>query len=142
RKIMKENHLHHPTLAGEKLIDVLRLIRSENVGAITFFKLVENYGSAAAAMDRIGELSDKGGRSKPIRPFSREMAEIEIEQTLKAGASFLLYGSPEYPELLHHIGDPPPLLTIKGHASVWQKRSCMAIVGSRNASANGCQLAR
>jgi len=139
---MNDAHPLHPSLAGEKLLDVLRLIRSENVGAVTFFKLVEKYGSAKAALDMIGELSIKGGRSKPIRAFSKELGEMEVEQVHKFGAKFLMYGQTEYPELLHHIPDPPPVLTLKGHSSVWQKKTCLAIVGSRNASANGCQWAR
>ena len=41
--------------------DWLRLIRSENVGPITFHRLLERYGSAARALDALPELAARGG---------------------------------------------------------------------------------
>jgi DNA processing protein len=52
-----------------------------------------------------------------------------------------MYGAADYPQLLHSIPDAPPIITIMGHAHVWQK-DCVALVGARNASANGCQFAQ
>lgn len=40
----------------------LRLIRSENVGPITFFHLLRYYGSAGAALDALPELARRGGK--------------------------------------------------------------------------------
>ena len=50
-------------LARESLIDVLRLIRSENVGPVTFFNLVRQFGAAKAALDAIPSLAHKGGKT-------------------------------------------------------------------------------
>src|SRR5262249_5372017 len=47
----------------------------------------------------------------------------------------------QYPKLLHAISDPPPVITMLGHAHLWQKNDVIAMVGSRNASAHGCQFA-
>ena len=38
----------------------LRLIRTENVGPITFKRLVERYGSAARALEALPELAKRG----------------------------------------------------------------------------------
>src|SRR6202020_2193966 len=65
----------------------------------------------------------------------------EMEAAQKFGARMIVYGSPEYPKLLHAISDPPPLITVIGHAHLWQKNDAVALVGARNASANGCQFA-
>lgn len=46
----------------------------------------------------------------------------------------------EYPALLHHIPDPPLVLYVKGNIDLLQ-RDALAIVGSRNATQNGKQLA-
>ena len=46
----------------------LRLSRTENVGPVTFYRLIEAYGSAQAALDILPELSRRGGRKKPLTP--------------------------------------------------------------------------
>jgi DNA processing protein len=129
-------------LAKESLTDVLRLIRSENVGPVTFFNLVRQFGAAKAALDAIPGLAQKGGRRTPVLCYTAKDAEREIEQTEALGARMIRFGEDAYPPLLMQIYDPPPILSMLGFAHVWQKRHTLAIVGSRNASANGFQLAK
>src|SRR5258708_22709042 len=50
-----------PLNPAEKL-DWLRLIRSENVGPVTFYQLLARFGSAAAALDALPEIARSGGR--------------------------------------------------------------------------------
>ncbi len=125
--------------ASEKT-DWLRLIRSGNVGPITFFRLLERYGSAAAALDALPELSRRGG-GKAIKPASRAAAEREQEQLAKLGAKLIAWGEPGYPPMLHHIEDPPPLISVLGHDHLLTKKA-IAVVGARNASLNGKKFAR
>ena len=40
----------------------LRLIRSENVGPISYRQLTARYGSASAALEALPELAQRGGR--------------------------------------------------------------------------------
>ena len=54
---------------------------------------------------------------------------------------FVTWDEPGYPPLLREVDLPPPFLTIKGNAALVD-RSCLAIVGARNASALGCRFAR
>jgi len=42
----------------------LRLIRSDNVGPITFYQLLERFGTAGAALKGLPDLTQQGGRSK------------------------------------------------------------------------------
>ena len=79
-------HGHRQALTDEARIDWLRLIRSENVGPVTFWHLLRYYGSAEAALDALPELSRRGGRSSPVRIASKAAAEAEIGATRKAGA--------------------------------------------------------
>ncbi len=132
----------HTSLADASPFDVLRLIRSENVGAVTFFQLVKRYGSPAKALDALPELANRGGLNRPIRIASKTAVESELEKAEKYGAKLLLYGQSDYPALLHEIHDAPPLLMLRGSAQLWKQRRCVAIVGSRNASAGGCSLTR
>lgn len=129
-------------LKRDTLIDILRLIRSENVGPVTFLTLIRQFGSAKAALDAIPSLAAQGGKRKPIACYSKENAEGEIAALTKAGGRFVSIADDDYPTLLTTIYDPPPLISILGHASVWKDKPALAIVGARNASATGCQFAR
>ena len=62
-------------LTRAERLDWLRLIRTEQVGPITFFDLLDRYGNAAAALEAIPELAKRGGRSRPLTPPSRSAAE-------------------------------------------------------------------
>ncbi len=126
-----------PSLANEPLADVLRLIRAPNVGPVTFFQLLRRCGSVAAALERLPELSRQKSQPHPLA-----QAEREIVQAQKFGARMLRYGEPDYPPLLLHIPDPPPVLTVHGNAGLWQGRPAIALVGARNASANACAFAQ
>ncbi len=129
-------------LANESLVDVLRLIRSENVGPVTFFNLVRQFGAAKSALEAIPTLAAKGGRRKPVLCYTVKDAEKEIEQVEKLGARMVRFGEEAYPQLLMNIYDPPPVITVLGFPTVWQSKKTLAIVGSRNASANGYQFAK
>jgi DNA processing protein len=132
----------HRFLAKESLIDVLRLIRSENVGPVTFFNLVRQFGAARAALDAIPDLAAKGGKRTPALCYTVKDAEQEIAQVEKLGGRMLRFGEDAYPKLLTHIYDPPPVLTMLGFPTLWQNKPTLAVVGSRNASASSYQFAK
>jgi DNA processing protein len=125
---------------AEKL-DWLRLIRSENVGSITFRDLLAAYGSPGAALQALPELSRRGGRVKPLRIFQKSAAEKEYEALRKLGGELLCKGERAYPRALAAIDDAPPVLAALGHSHLLA-RPTVALVGARNASLNGKRLAR
>lgn len=137
--VMRESE-NRPLPTAEKL-DWLRLIRSENIGPITFYKLLDHYGSAAAALKAIPDLAKNGGRAKNIRICPRATAEREMEELGKIGAQLLARGEPEYPPLLAHIEDAPPLIFIIGHSHLLSK-AAIAVIGARNSSVVGKRFAR
>ncbi len=120
--------------------DCLRLIRSENVGPITYYQLMRLYGSAAAALEALPELSRRGGRRRPIRICPAAKADDELAAIEAAGARLVAHGEPDYPDLLGAIEDAPPVITLIGHAPLLARRM-IAVVGARNASANGRRFA-
>lgn len=132
----------NPHLRGTDPVDALRLIRSENVGPMTFFQLVKYAGSVAKAIEMAPGLSQRGGRKKPIAIASKADAQKEYEALTKFGARLLLFGQPEYPRLLQTIADAPPVLTVRGHVHLFGHDRLVGVVGARNASANGCAFAR
>ena len=131
---------HDEALSPEEKLAWLRLIRTENVGPITFWKLIDRYGSASAALAALPELSKRGGRKKPLVAWDRARAEDEIAALNKAGVTLIAACEPDYPELLSAVEDAPPLITVLGDPSVLPRES-VAIVGARNASINGRRMA-
>jgi DNA processing protein len=129
------------SLSEAERLDWLRLIRSENVGPITFFQLLRRFGSAAAALDALPELARRGGRTRPIGICPRGAAEREIAAVHAAGARLAAFGEADYPPALMAIDDAPPLLGLRGHGHL-VRRPCIGIVGARNASALGVRFTR
>jgi DNA processing protein len=133
--------MNHPSLATMPVIDILRLIRSENVGCVTFFSLIRRFGSASAALEALPHLAARGGK-KFLNIYTPQQAESELEKAHLFGAKITVYGDKNYPALLHEINDAPPLLMMRGSSQFWQNKRMVAMVGSRNASAAGCSLTR
>lgn len=121
--------------------DWLRLARTENVGPVTFHKLIARYGSAAAALKAIPMLAARGGRLGGVAIPPQAEIEAELKRGADAGARLLRSADDDYPPILLTLDAPPPILWIKGHVSILQKPAA-ALVGSRNASAAGLKLAR
>jgi len=122
-------------------LDWLRLIRSENVGPVTFYQLLRRFGSASAALEKLPELANRGGRRAPLTLFPRAQAERELADLARVGATLLAWGEPDYPPALAAVDDAPPLLAVRGDPALLGRRA-IAVVGARNASANGRRLAR
>jgi DNA processing protein len=117
----------------------LRLIRSENVGPVTFRQLLNRFGSAEAALEALPSLMRNAGIG--ARLFSPGEAEAELEATEQMGARLVALGEPDYPPLLKYISGTPPLLAIAGGDNLDWSRT-IGIVGARNASAAGQKMTR
>lgn len=136
-KVFKSNEKFSYT---QDTVDVIRLIRSENVGVKTFFDLVKVFGNATEAIKHVQEMSLKGGRKKPINLFSSEQAQAEIYRANKVGARIIPYNSDLYPKILKYIPDPPIILNVIGDVELLNS-TCISIVGARNCSISGMQFA-
>ncbi len=120
-------------------IDRLRLIRSANVGPVTFHRLIDRFGSAGRALEALPEICRRSG-GKPPRLASEADAARELHAHAKAGAELVFHGEAAYPPRLAATEDAPVLLSVLGDTSLLRKRA-IAVVGARNASANGQRLA-
>jgi DNA processing protein len=123
---------------GERLA-CLRLIRSTQVGPVTFRELINHCGGAREALRALPELSRHA--RQPTRICSEADAEAELEAARRAGARPVFTIEPGYPALLAIIDAPPPLLYVKGRTELLAKPA-IGIVGSRDASAAGIKLSR
>lgn len=120
--------------------DWLRLIRSENVGPRTFRALINQFGSARAALERLPDLARRGGAMRGGRICSDDEADHEIARGHRIGVALVAPGEAGYPPRLAAIDDAPPLLGMRGNCDA-MARPMIAIVGSRNASGAGLKFA-
>jgi DNA processing protein len=127
-------------LSDEQRIDWLRLIRSDNVGPRTFRSLINHFGSARTALQRLPELARRGGAARPARICSDEDAHAELAASKRLGVTLVAPGEAGYPPRLATVDDAPPMLAVRGALEVLM-RPMIAIVGSRNASGAGLKFA-
>lgn len=124
----------------DEALDWLQLIRSPRVGPVTFHKLMAQHGSARAALEALPEVGAEAGL-KDLKPIARDRIEKEYKAGRKMGARLAALGGTLYSSRLAMIEDAPPLLWCLGDVDLL-KRSAIALVGARNASALGQRLAR
>lgn len=118
-----------------------RLAQCENVGPITFKALIARFGTAAAALEALPDMSRRGGSGRVMRIYDLEKAETDFINATRLGARYVALCEPEYPDLLRHAPAPPPLICVKGALDLTHRR-VIGIVGARNASANGVRFTR
>ncbi len=129
-----------PPLTEEAWLDWVRLLRSRRVGISTFYRLIRDHGSAAAALDALPAIAADAGVEN-YQSFPRVAAEQEWQSALRAGARPIAFGSQDYPRLLAEIPDPPPLLWAVGDVTL-MARPMTALIGARNASSLGTRMAK
>ncbi|MBU6268236.1 MAG: DNA-processing protein DprA [Sphingomonadales bacterium] len=126
----------------------LRLLRSSRVGPIAYRQLLRRFGSARAALDALPDLAARG-RGEGARQAARTAyaaapaarIEAELATVARLGARHLFEGDADFPALLSRAEGAPPILIVRGDP-VLARRTPVAIVGARNASAGACRLAR
>ncbi len=111
----------------------LTLSATPHVGPVTFHNLIARFGSAAAALDALPRLAQRGG-GKRFAPPDPSAAARELEALAKLGGRMIASCESAYPHGLAALDAPPPLLSVLGHPHLL-KKEMVAIVGARNASA-------
>lgn len=126
-----------PLTDAEKLAWI-RLSRTENVGPITFYRFIEQFGSASKALEAIPTLTAKSKKNLVIPPLSA--IEKEYERVRKNGGDILTAADDAYPLALASTEDAPPVLSVLGNTGLLNKPT-IGIVGARNSSINGLKFA-
>ncbi|MDP3197775.1 DNA-processing protein DprA [Tabrizicola sp.] len=131
----------HPTPpTKDERLDRLRLVRSRRVGAVTFHRLMAEYGDARAALAALPGIARAAGvEDYEICPMG--VIQAELKQGRALGATLLVHGEPDYPHALMDIPDAPPVLWALGDISLLN-RPAIGMVGARNASSLGVRMAR
>ena len=127
------------TLSRDEAFARINLLRSPNIGPISYRQLLRRFGDARQALAALPDLAGRGGGA--YRPASTARIEAEIAAVRGAGARYLFHDAAEYPALLGELESAPPILIVRGDTTI-AARSCVAVVGARNASAAAVKLAR
>lgn len=122
----------------------LALLRAPRVGPRGFQALVERFGSAGQVFAAPASALAQLGLAKDTLEWLKAPDWGKVERDLRwleaPDHHCLELHDPAYPPLLREIADPPPLLFVQGDAAALG-RSQIALVGSRNPSPAGLQLA-
>jgi DNA processing protein len=129
-----------PVLDDAERLAWLRLFRTENVGPITFYQLIENFGTAQKAIEALPSLARRGGRLKNVSVYDAGNAIAEMEALEKIGGKMIFAAENAYPLALSAIDDAPPVLSVLGNSKILNLPS-IGMVGARNASLNGKKFA-
>lgn len=126
-------------LSQEEAFARIRLLRSPNIGPVSYRQLLRRFGTAQASLEALPDLAGRSAGAYQPAPEKRVVAEINALR--ESGARYLFHDSADYPTLLAELDSAPPILTCRGDATLAQ-RPCVAVVGARNASAAAVMLAR
>jgi DNA processing protein len=124
----------------------LKLIRADEVGPVTFARLLKYFGSVDAALGAsVGGLTKVegiGSMTAERIAASRDKFDTcaELELAAKLGVWLVHIEDPRYPPVLKQIYDPPPVLYVKG-TLCREDNLAVAIVGSRRCSLYGQEQA-
>ena len=135
-------------LDDDELAAWLHLLHSEGVGRDTARRLLAHFGSPQAAVvagpaELAGLVSPKIAQAlaRPPAGHAQRLAQTLAWRSAAPARRVMVLGDADYPPLLLHSADPPLLLYLQGRAALLSARS-VAIVGSRQASAQGLDNAR
>jgi DNA processing protein len=103
--------------------------------------MLRRFGSARAALEALPRLARRSERARTVTAMTRAAAEAELAALHRIDARLVCWGEPAYPSVLAGIEDAPPILTVLGRPELLEL-PMVAVVGARNASANGRRLAR
>lgn len=119
----------------------IALRAAEGVGPVLFRRLLERFDTPEAVLaSSPALLATVRGITPAVcasitGPDCRRFAEHELKQLDGSGIRLISFLDAEYPKRLFEIGDPPPLIYLRGEVPDWEP--AVAVVGSRKASIAG-----
>ncbi|MDE1466501.1 DNA-processing protein DprA [Aurantiacibacter sp. D1-12] len=128
------------SISQEEAFARIRLLRSANIGPVSYAQLLRRFGNAIAALEALPDLARRGAK-RDYRPAARSRIENEVAAAREERARYVFHDSSDYPALLGKMEGAPPILTVRGDMALAAK-PCVAMVGARNASAAAVKLAR
>jgi DNA processing protein len=92
--------------------------------------------------DAHADLIGEEARQELRNGKARRRAEDELRRAAALGVRIAGWDEPDFPILLKHMFDPPPVLYVRGRLDADEGKRSVAVVGSRAATPAGRTLAR
>lgn len=133
-------------VASSAAIEHLRWSLTEQVGPITFGRLIERFGSAQAALGagvrQLESIDGIGQTTAEIIARSRDQADVAREVALAAqhGVRIICRDDKDFPAPLRHIPDPPICIYVRGNLQPTDSLA-IAVVGARRSTLYGREQA-
>jgi DNA processing protein len=135
-------------LDADELDAWLHLLHSPGIGREAARRLLARFGSPRAVREApaaeramVVDAASAAALDTPPEGHAQRLATTLAWRDAGPGRRVMVLGDADYPPLLLHTADPPLLLYLQGRADLLSARS-LAIVGSRQASAQGLDNAR
>jgi DNA processing protein len=128
-----------------EITDWLTLHHAPDVGAVTFRRLIEQFGDVRHILEASPGRLLAGGLSPQAVAFLKRPDRQQLDHDLAwlegTRNRVITCRDPAYPTLLLQIPDPPPLIYLHGNASALATLQ-LSMVGSRNPTPAGHRTAR
>jgi DNA processing protein len=120
----------------------LAVLGAPGIGPVSFARLLEQIADPDQLLDSLLAHSNLPEATRRyLRAPDSEAIDRDLAWAAQDNNHILRLNTPEYPELLRQIPDPPPLLYVHGSIEALHTPQ-LAMVGSRNPSAGGQETAR
>ncbi len=126
----------------QTLREWLAVLGTPGIGPVSFARLLEQLVDPDQLLDSLQAQSNLPAATRRyLRAPNWEAVDRDLEWAEQDGNHIVRLNTAESPELLRQISDPPPLLYIHGNIDALHMPQ-LAMVGSRNPSAGGQEIAR
>jgi len=122
----------------------LQLTLTPGLGSATLRKLLSQFGLPEKVIAASRAELARHANAETLRALHSEAVAHAVAETLawleRPGNAVVTLADAAYPRLLLEISDPPAVLYCRGRTDLLN-RAALAVVGSRNATAQGCSNA-
>jgi DNA processing protein len=126
------------------ITDWLILYHAPGVGAVTFLRLIDQFGDAREILRAPSDRLQASGLPPEAAVYLKQPDRQQIDRDLawlhQPGNRLITCRDPVYPPLLLQIPDSPPLLYVHGNVDILSSLQ-LAMVGSRNPTVSGLRTA-
>jgi DNA processing protein len=124
---------------------LLTLDQLPGVGPVTVRRLVERFGTAKVALTApTGAFASVAGAAAARARSDvalRRGVERALHRAERLGVHVSTWNSPEYPDALRHLTDPPPVLFLRGRLELLAHSGTVTVVGARRATGRARDIA-
>jgi DNA processing protein len=129
---------------GNDITDWLILYHAPGVGAVTFLRLISQFGDAREILRASNARLQASGLPPEtvtyLRRPDRKQIDCDLAWLDQPHNRLITCRAPAYPQLLLQIPDPPPLLYVHGNVEILSELQ-LSMVGSRNPTVSGRRTA-